>query len=287
MTENETQKNDYVDGKEIKPEKNKTDKIDTPNKNDASSGMHPDVDMQPMKEHVDLSSSPELSSWSAWRLSYDDIISFIREEHVLSDIVSDLQKNDDYIFNPPTIQELSEKIRMAIQRKNGKMSSLAAPSAESSVSAREYPSPELSKEYADPTNKAFPIDDAQQATTAHAYIHKYWNTPSRAGIPATYGRDDFIQVHKTIIVAMKNFGIEHNYLDGLDEASGTKKIETLKQVQEQTPSKFYKGQKVVSFSRGRLKEIGTIKTIDGLMASVEWGCGLETAELLARLIPIS
>lgn len=254
-------------------------------------GQHPDNVARPIKEYIDINDTYDLSMTNACHLTYSDIIAFIRGTHALCGIVSDLQKDETFLFNPPTSKELFDQINLAIRRTHGKVSDEDIPSAEQRAANRESNSPISDEKYADTEKKAFPVDSGVRATSAHAYIHKYWNSPSKEGVTASYSKDNFIQTHKKIVSAMASFGIKHNYLDSLDAASGFKKAEEelkqLKQTQDFPSSKFYGGQKVVSFSRGRLKEIGTIKEINGLMASVKWGCGLETTELLARLIPIS
>lgn len=73
--------------------------------------------------------------------------------------------------------------------------------------------------YADPEHKAFPLDTPGRVRAAHAYIHKYWNSPSKGGVTASYNRKKFIQVHKRILKRMKNLDIDHNIIDSLDVAT--------------------------------------------------------------------
>lgn len=73
--------------------------------------------------------------------------------------------------------------------------------------------------YADPENKAFPLDTLERVKASHAYIHKYWNSGAKSGITATYSREKFLQVHKRIMIRMNRLGIEHNTCDSLDRAT--------------------------------------------------------------------
>jgi hypothetical protein len=131
-------------------------------------------------------------------------------------------------------------------------------------------------------------------------------------VTASYAREDFIKVHKNVMSAMKKHGVEHQYLDGLDDASGVKKeAEAVKcdkcglpncqdekckgkddkpkcqdgQKRVKLSFDFYIGQPVVSLARNRMRDVGTLRDIDGLVGKVEWAEGLETTEMLAALIP--
>lgn len=73
--------------------------------------------------------------------------------------------------------------------------------------------------YADPENKAFPLDTPERVRASHAYIHKFWNSAADSGIMATYNRDKFIQVHNRILTRMRRLGIEHTHRDSLDRAT--------------------------------------------------------------------
>jgi len=73
--------------------------------------------------------------------------------------------------------------------------------------------------YADPENKAFPLDTPERVKASHAYLHKYWNSGAKSGITATYNRDKFLDVHQRIITRMRRLGLEHNTVDSLDKAT--------------------------------------------------------------------
>lgn len=73
--------------------------------------------------------------------------------------------------------------------------------------------------YADPENKAFPLDTPARVKASHAYLHKYWNSGAKSGITATYNKDKFLEVHRRIMTRMKRLGIEHNMVDSLDTAT--------------------------------------------------------------------
>jgi hypothetical protein len=73
--------------------------------------------------------------------------------------------------------------------------------------------------YADPENKAFPLDTPERVKASHAYLHKYWNSGAKSGITATYNRDKFLDVHQRIITRMKRLGLDHNMIDNLDKAT--------------------------------------------------------------------
>ena len=73
--------------------------------------------------------------------------------------------------------------------------------------------------YADPENKAFPLDTPDRVRASHAYIHKFWNNNAQSGITATYNRDKFIQVHKKIATRMRRLGMDHSTRDSLDRAT--------------------------------------------------------------------
>ena len=156
-------------------------------------------------------------------LSYADVLEFVSGDSILMELIDYLHANDENTYNPPTREEFGQMLKFAIRRESGKIDSDDINSAKARASGRASSSPSSKKEYADPANMAFPVDSLSRARTAHAYIHKYWDSPSKKGVTATYGRDDFIRVHKKIVNAMKKFGIEHNHLDGLDDASGFKK----------------------------------------------------------------
>jgi hypothetical protein len=71
--------------------------------------------------------------------------------------------------------------------------------------------PDVDKgEFADPANRAFPIDTADHARAAMVYLNKYFNNPSASGVTANYSKQKFVEVHNRIVKAMKKFGIEHN-----------------------------------------------------------------------------
>lgn len=254
-------------------------------------------------------------------LSYQDILSYITGESELEELIHFIRENEEYAYNPPTRDEFGQMLKFAISRQVGKIGSEDAPSVKARASARTSASPSSKKEYADPINKAFPVDSKKRTVTAHAYIHKYWNNASKRGITATYGKEDFVRVHKKIIGAMKKFDIEHNYLDSLDDASGISKPQKndstgvqskeLKQECEKCGNKicqcqdlsslskitktreqstggifnFRVGQKVVSFSRGGTKNPGQITKIDGSIANVQWSSGFITTEMLVSLVP--
>lgn len=245
-------------------------------------------------------------------LSYEDVLDLVSGEHVLNDLIDFLRGQEEYLYNPPTPAEFRTMLTFAIRREEGKISEEEVPTAEVRAAARVNPSPKSKKEYADVEHKAFPVDSRERAISAHSYIHKYWNAPSKRGVTAAYGKDDFVRIHKKIMAAMSAFGVEHRYLDGLDDASGVKKEgESTKDSSMCGPEKpnkcddkpscdkqecgdgkkvkfafdYYEGQKVVSFARNRMSEIGTVKHLDNLTAIVQWEDGMETTEFLARLVP--
>lgn len=245
-------------------------------------------------------------------MSYQDVLNFICGENELDELITFIRNNEEYTFNPPTRDEFGQMLKFAISRKEGKIETKDVPSVESRANARELPSPAAKKEYADPINKAFPIDTPERIKAAHAYIHKYWNTPSKRGVTASYGKNDFVNIHKKIVAAMKSADIEHNYLDSLDDASGFSKPQA-KQSEVQSTKicntcqqescncsdhqslstesagaglfNFKVGQEVISFARGGIKAPGEIIKIDGAIANVQWSSGLITTELLVGLLP--
>lgn len=73
--------------------------------------------------------------------------------------------------------------------------------------------------YADPENKAFPLDTPERVRASHAYLHKYWNSGAKSGITATYNKQKFIDVHRRIITRMRRLGIDHNSIDSLDSVT--------------------------------------------------------------------
>lgn len=73
--------------------------------------------------------------------------------------------------------------------------------------------------YADPTNKAFPLDTPERVRASHAHLHKYWQTPAKSGITASYGRKKFVEVHDRVLTRMKRLGIQHTPVDSLDTAA--------------------------------------------------------------------
>jgi hypothetical protein len=234
-------------------------------------------------------------------MSYSETIDFLRGEHPLAVAIDEMRREGLICVSR---EEFESRLSLVIKRQEGKVDVSDVPNADARAKARENESPESEKEYADRENLAFPVDSEKRASTAHAYIHKYWNMPSKKGITATYGRDDFIRVHNSIVAAMKKFGVTHNYLDSLDEASGYKKGENGEAVSLQSCNKsgqklsgsseksstklsfdFAEKQRVVSWSRNRMREAGSIEKIEGLVATVRWECGLVTTELLASLMP--
>lgn len=238
-------------------------------------------------------------------LSFADVLDFISGDSVLTELLTHVNNQEESFYNPPTKEEFGKMLSLAITRESGKLETTDVASAEERAAGRAMVSPAGAKEYADGQNMAFPVNNPTRAKSAHAYIHKYWNEPSQKGITATYGREDFIRVHKKIVAVMKKMGIEHNYMDSLDDASGFKKEpeegrgndvgSDVKNAAEVCMSNedrhhglfhFYEGQTVVSLARSRMREKGTIVKIDGLVATVQWeSSGLAMPELLAGLIP--
>jgi len=244
-------------------------------------------------------------------MSYQDVLEYITGENELEELIQFIRQNDEYVFNPPTRDEFGQMLKFAISRKEGKIKPQDVPSADARAANRELASPSAKKEYADPINKAFPIDSPTRIQSAHAYIHKYWNEPSKRGVTASYGRNDFITAHKKIVAAMQKNDIEHNYLDSLDDASGFSKPKSKEIKASQNSScvkcqqapcccaiespaveskgvglfNFKVGQQVVSFARGGIKAPGEIIKIDGAIANVQWASGLITTELLVGLVP--
>lgn len=247
-------------------------------------------------------------------LSYQDVLSYIYGDNELEQVIAFVQNDEEYTFNPPTRDEFGQMLKFAISRKSGKIAAEDAPSIKARANARIKQSPSSGKDFADPINKAFPVDSDTRAKAAHAYIHKYWNAPSKRGITATYGKNDFIAVHKKIVDAMKKHDIEHNYLDSLDDASGFSKpenknissakivscekckttpcscstIEDIKATQGNKGVGLFGlkvGQQVISFARGGTRIPGEIIKIDGAVANVQWQTGLLTTELLVSLVP--
>ncbi len=71
--------------------------------------------------------------------------------------------------------------------------------------------PDLSEQqFADPANRAFPIDTSEHCRAAMVYLNKYFNNKSSGGVTANYTPEKFKGVHNRIVKAMKKFGIEHN-----------------------------------------------------------------------------
>lgn len=238
-------------------------------------------------------------------LSFADVLDFISGDSALTELLTYVNNQEESFYNPPTKEEFGKMLSLAIMRESGKIEVTDVASAEERAAGRATASPAGIKEYADGQNMAFPVNSPTRAKSAHAYIHKYWNEPSKKGVTATYGREDFVRVHKKIMAAMKKMGVEHNYLDSLDDASGFKKEPeenqsnvsgAIKNCNAETRTfdeqvhhglfHFYEGQTVVSLARSRMREKGTIVKIDGLVATVQWeSSGLAMPELLAGLIP--
>lgn len=235
------------------------------------------------------------------QLSYDDVLDFLRGDHCLLSLIDELKADSENLYNPPTQDEFVSKLNFAIRRKEGKIDESEIATAEARAKGRVLSSPVKKSEYADPLHKAFPVDSKKRAVTAHAYIHKYWNDASKKGVTATYGRDDFVKIHNKIVKSMTKFGVQHHYLDSLDDASGYKKgndglavkksvdnvakKENAKKSAVKMSFNFAKNQTVVSWSRNRMRESGIIKDIDDVVATVQWECGLVTTEPLAGLFP--
>jgi hypothetical protein len=239
-------------------------------------------------------------------LTHDEVIQFFQGTHPLAVLLKELREDDEYVHNPPTQAEFENLLQLVIKRQEGKITTEEVAPAEQRAAARVNPSPQKISEYADPDNKAFPVDSATRVASAHSYIHKYWNAPSKKGVTASYGRNDFIRVHNNIVDAMSKHGVEHNYLDSLDEASGYKKnaegkavsvvdkglapgqkmlVAPKNEAKAKLSFDFVENQRVVSWSRDRMREQGSIEKIEGLVATVHWDCGLVTTELLASLMP--
>jgi len=96
--------------------------------------------------------------------------------------------------------------------------------------------------YADPENKAFPLDTPERVKASHAYLHKYWNNGASSGITATYSKQKFIDVHHRVVTRMRRLGIEHNTIDSLDSATKkhVKKLQKTKAESMQDNSGFPK-----------------------------------------------
>ena len=131
--------------------------------------------------------------------------------------------------------ELEKKQRPGVWRKTGLVDAKMSPIK------RKKP---LGKgaNYADPENKAFPLDTPERVKASHAYLHKYWNNGASSGITATYSKQKFIDVHHRIVVRMRRLGIEHNSVDNLDTATRkhVKKLQKTKAESMQDNSGFPK-----------------------------------------------
>ncbi len=243
-------------------------------------------------------------------LTHEEVVQFFQGTHPLAVLLEQLRASDESLYNPPTQKEFEAMLQFVVKRQEGKIKPEDIASAEQRAEARVGASPQALSEYADPENKAFPVDSAQRVISAHSYIHKYWNVPSKKGVTASYGRNDFVRIHNSVVDAMKKYGVEHNYLDSLDEVSGFKKNADGKAVADnkglasgqkmldapkteacgkkdkaKLSFDFVENQRVVSWSRNRMREQGSIEKIEGLVATVSWDCGLVTTELLASLMP--
>lgn len=64
-------------------------------------------------------------------------------------------------------------------------------------------------QFADPANRAFPVNSAARCRSAMVYLVKYYNNKSSSGVTASYSDAKFKAVHGKIVAAMKKFGIEH------------------------------------------------------------------------------
>lgn len=64
-------------------------------------------------------------------------------------------------------------------------------------------------QFADPANRAFPINSAARCRSAITYLVKYYNNKPSSGVTADYSDAKFKEVHNRIVTAMKKFGIEH------------------------------------------------------------------------------
>mgnify|MGYP006920695223 CR=1 FL=1 len=261
-------------------------------------GVKPLADVLSQKQQR---STPNMSGADNFlMMSYQDVLDFIYGENELEELVRFISQNDEYAFNPPTRDEFGQMLKFAISRKDSKVDSKDTASAEIKNGNRNLPSPTAKREYADPINRAFPVDTPDRTKAAHAYIHKYWNEPSKRGVTATYGKSDFVTTHKKIVIAMKNNSIEHSYLDDLDDVSGFSAKEDNKNAAAACTQRdvattdtdsgvglfnLKVGQQVVSFARGGMRAPGEIIKIDGAIANVQWESGLLTTELLVGLVP--
>jgi len=238
-------------------------------------------------------------------LSYQDMLNFICGESELNQLIKFVQAEEEYSFNPPTRDEFAQMLKFAVSR-NQDSKQQTKPKQTNSL-------PVSRKVYADPMNKAMPLDSENKIKAAHDYIHKFWNSKIRRGVIASYGRGDFVFIHKNICNAMKNNDIEHPCSDSLDIASGytistnsgDSKADTSCKECQSSPCKCEKeivqkqevvakgfglfnlkvGQRVISYSRGGIHAPGEITKIDGSIANIQWDSGLITTELLASLVP--
>ena len=236
-------------------------------------------------------------------LSYQDMLDFIYGENELNQLIEFVQAEEEYSFNPPTRDEFGQMLKFAVSRSDDNKQQKKQNRINSLPTSR--------KIYADPMNKAMPLDSESRIKAAHDYIHKSWNSKARRGVIASYGKGDFIFIHKNICNAMRNNDIEHLCLDNLDEVSGytfqnnsnlSADSEICKECHS-APCKCKEdvaqepvvrgfglfnlrvGQRVVSYSRGGAKAPGEITKIDGSVANIQWDSGLITTELLASLVP--
>jgi len=65
-------------------------------------------------------------------------------------------------------------------------------------------------QFADPQNRAFPIDTEAHVKAAMSYLNQFYSNRPKKGVTADYSEKKFKEVHNRILRAMKKFGIEHN-----------------------------------------------------------------------------